>query len=1106
MLLLTQPPDAIVADPRVLNSEQRDAALGVHALLRAIALEHYAPATEARGLRRFLPSIDETRYNHNLLIDGDRGSGKTALLVTLLDVWNQLVEGESSPGELDNDRKAKREAWGIDAETWPVVPVGLIDLEPLSKHTPVILHIAEQLERVVEAMEDGVEQREDPPPWHLNAEKALKARTQWQSLLQCILARWDFAAEQRWGRLDAESAQHELERGVREHQDLGTRFTHFVDALVTDYKKWRGWRKKHPPLFVLAIDDADMSIERTPEVLNALRVLHHPRLAFIVTGHTPLFIEAAETQFRERQKLADMAPRLARDIHDKVFPLSQRYELPAIAEPERVRYLAPIATLPVPARAGHTPTLTLGDLFMSPLIAPALPDRLRPLLDLNELARTSTSESSESFTTRLALHLWQRAQPPEALRSAVSADASRQHIVFNPPDRRSGIRITASGEVLLLVPQGESTRSTVVLYHRHSVVPRSEEGPAPALAAASFFANAIAYEHGGRNQTTGTSNRSGYGLGIASVRYELLALVAVQFTWPLPRGRRIYELSNFFIRWDRYVASLSSEATIATDAIDRVARWFVTLTLQLSPRDEVPLVAPKGPTQEAPSWETIVRRLKPLLATHEGDDDEADAWRAWARDRVLLLAAPESGLPVASARALLVAYRQAAGDEAWAQHCAGARSERLERAHLALGGTGAAEGNARAQVLLADIDGRTEGHPWHTHTRAVETPPVVDDQTLFEQAMQRMGFGRRADGATRRAPTLDVEALRVVRALLPTLDRTPRIPEIPFVAAGVWSEATKALGFPELATTITCDVEGRLAIERLEGRFTTMTRAVQFDTLIAHEEGPYTLMSGQRPLPPLLQYLYELFWDRSELPSDRPTWRSALHGSAARWTKRLAGVRRIDATVVELPWITTPWTLFELIDVERTLWTRLILDHEDQPGGAYVPTTFRVEQVVLDYFHSFCWYLARPGQLPRRSEFDDLKSSLRQMLQEAFKVNLEQPQPSRRAAIRELYQWWGHGTALLLAPESCAPTRFRTALRLLLVETLGKHSATKLREPLADLSALHQLRRDRLAVAFAEAPTPITRGINEVIAELDAGPDAEDWRAYLTFLAGAHTP
>jgi hypothetical protein len=127
-----------------LSAEQQTAARDACSLLLAIAKEPWEKPKARDGARLFLPPIDEKRLNHVLLLDGSRGSGKTALLITLLDASNQWVLKDTRK---DLAGEKKRGDWA------PIVPVGLVDLQPLPVSTNLLLHLVGQFQRLLEALE-----------------------------------------------------------------------------------------------------------------------------------------------------------------------------------------------------------------------------------------------------------------------------------------------------------------------------------------------------------------------------------------------------------------------------------------------------------------------------------------------------------------------------------------------------------------------------------------------------------------------------------------------------------------------------------------------------------------------------------------------------------------------------------------------------------------------------------------------------------------------------------------------------------------------------------------------------------------------------------------
>jgi hypothetical protein len=262
-----------------------------------------------------------------------------------------------------------------------IIPVGLLDLHPLPPSTNLLFHIIGRFERVVEWLEGDSRAERRSAAWQFQgAEGELKSRTRWQSLLRAVAAGWDGNAKARWSRLDLEAYTLELEETERQRLNLVDTFAGFIDALASDFQSWRlgGGRpgqvvrderdpagdvldrrragdhnKEKAPLFVLAVDDADMNPERSVELLDTVRMLWHPRVAFILTGDSELFvlglIEHCLRQLRKplRKQLdeggdavdAPAIRQLANDIYDKVIPVGHRCTIPSIPRSARLNCL-----------------------------------------------------------------------------------------------------------------------------------------------------------------------------------------------------------------------------------------------------------------------------------------------------------------------------------------------------------------------------------------------------------------------------------------------------------------------------------------------------------------------------------------------------------------------------------------------------------------------------------------------------------------------------------------------------------------------------------------------------------------------------------------------
>jgi hypothetical protein len=324
-----------------LTDEQQKAGRHACALLGMIAEKKWeAPPQKSSVLDLFLPPIDAERVTHTVLLDGARGSGKTMLLVTILDTLGKNLRGEGHVPKEQLERHTQL-ASELNVRGKAIVPVGLVDLQPLPRSTNLLLYIIGRFERVVEAIEQSTGHEGARSPWNAVGDDEPTCRRRWRDILRGAAIGWDGNLAGRRANLDPEAYALEAEQAERQRLDVVTSYRRFVDALVEDWSSLKLHPKSKPPLFVISIDDADMNPARSVELLDLVRTLWHPRVAFLLTGHTELFEEALRIQtlgvlrepIRGLMKLpgevqrslhARMHERIAYEFYQKVIPEQHR--------------------------------------------------------------------------------------------------------------------------------------------------------------------------------------------------------------------------------------------------------------------------------------------------------------------------------------------------------------------------------------------------------------------------------------------------------------------------------------------------------------------------------------------------------------------------------------------------------------------------------------------------------------------------------------------------------------------------------------------------------------------------------------------------------------
>ncbi len=688
-----------------LTEEQRSAGKQATSLLRGMARETWKGADRQSPVHSYLPVIyKEAHSNRVILLDGARGSGKSALLITLLDAYGKaLLEQQVPP---------KYQAW--ISPTDRIIPVGLIDLQPLPASTHLLLHLVASLERVVEAMETRNESRKPgTAAWYPGGEDESRSRRTWRHFARVAASGWEDDLDARKGTLDSEAFAVEVEQGELQRLDVAQAFREFMDALAEDYQAWNHWQSGAPPLFLLAIDDADMNQELSVQLLELMRKLWHPRLAFLLTGDTELFINrltghsspsAARRQGTTRVRTAtnsgttrerQLARQLGLDRYAKFIPLKHRCRLKELEPnqrlvkgPEIARILArirvPVQKLP-PGRPGGT----LLDYFgKDSQVLEALPGRLRLLGELADSLRPLTSEpegvgvphaSAEAIT-----RIWQFASQLEQLDSGTSRMESM--IQVDPTTGR--LRI----EDRTFITWEIETRAEAETPHAHLIfeVPIRAEATleqvrdSDRLGAQTTAALLLATGHLADTGAGPSGTPPGLdSMGPPSLAHATLARSVTNgpytHPWPLPDWSSFLDIELLRKEWE---SALASPVPPDAHAAERMAKAFLRTVLRVGLGEQV--LAAKTKQEDPLAWSSLAIQLR-IAADRKTEEssERRHALSQWALGRAGLLAAPESGLPFRAANALLDALRTAFQGDSWQRVRRALLVERRERIALA---------------------------------------------------------------------------------------------------------------------------------------------------------------------------------------------------------------------------------------------------------------------------------------------------------------------------------------------------------------------------------------------------------------------------------------
>lgn len=631
--------EAGVIPAEALTDDQRQALRQIIGYLNNIAAISTPPQHADEQRDRFVPMVDEERRNHVFLINGNRGSGKSALLLTLLHILSETLRKGRPPSEYE-----------LPIAGHAIVPVGHIDLQPMHRSTNLLLHLVGQLGRLTEVLDQEMSPGKATSAANLWAEtgerESVRAR---RELTRVATAASDGALGMRARGLSLEERAVDLDHAERRRLDLDRAFRSFVDALARDYRDWqKPGDSGFEPLFVIAIDDADMNPARSRELLDLVRTLWHPRVAYVLTGYKALFLDTIERDLIIEPQLEP--PRvsrseLARNIYDEIIPGPHHLELRPLSWRDRIHVLRQALTADLPDESEPTESIeALLALFAEDnQSAEAIPERLREIQDLAQMSRGATGSVIELIHCFLH-HAEENDTVPYI--HLLDGDRSRLHVHaqwqrwqlewhrYTEIPAQPGIGIEARIEILTsprLRIAGNSEKS-------------SKEDPLRRAAGLVLLA-ADAEQHGVRVYTD----------SIEDACWVRARVGEIEVSWPLPAWQRIDTLAGATRRW---IAATRQPVPDEVEPAAWLAAVYLSCVLHTA-KDDPASVADEAPSRELLDeqgdirWQQLATRVAMLTSP-----SEAPVLSNWARAQAALLAAPESGLSWRAANTWIDAFHE----------------------------------------------------------------------------------------------------------------------------------------------------------------------------------------------------------------------------------------------------------------------------------------------------------------------------------------------------------------------------------------------------------------------------------------------------------------
>ena len=207
------------------------------------------------------------------MLEGSRGSGKTTVLLTLLELCRNVAR-LSSNAPLDVRSMLEK----IDPRTVWLDP---IDLDMFPRSANLLAAILARLELRVNRQAAEDMDRHHQKPLQRLTELYRKVAVAWGSYEEPLEP----------DNLDAYATN--VKRIERERMELRADFSHLLDELAS-----KVFHRSHTdPLFVLPIDDVDLNPMRCFSVLSVLRQISVPRLFVVLLGNCVVAREMVRVHF-----------------------------------------------------------------------------------------------------------------------------------------------------------------------------------------------------------------------------------------------------------------------------------------------------------------------------------------------------------------------------------------------------------------------------------------------------------------------------------------------------------------------------------------------------------------------------------------------------------------------------------------------------------------------------------------------------------------------------------------------------------------------------------------------------------------------------------------
>ena len=250
-----------------LNRSQRDAFSKITQLLADATAKVDAVKQETSSRRVARPILDEDRCNRTVMLSGDRGMGKTSLLLTLQRALWEEGKNSKSNWEKSGESFSKIKNRIVWLET--------LDMETIPAPANLLVAILARIDRsVTQSKADSKSRTQN------SANELDYVLRDLRGLMTNASLAWDGNIDARAPNLDPDSYASEVLRAEVARLSINSG----LDQIMNNIALTASFQGVENPIFVLPVDDFDLNPLRCLELLRLLRMISVPRLFSIVLG------------------------------------------------------------------------------------------------------------------------------------------------------------------------------------------------------------------------------------------------------------------------------------------------------------------------------------------------------------------------------------------------------------------------------------------------------------------------------------------------------------------------------------------------------------------------------------------------------------------------------------------------------------------------------------------------------------------------------------------------------------------------------------------------------------------------------------------------------